>query len=87
MRSPAMTNVCRDYAGKALERLGDGYEADTYVGPNRVNVMVSAKSYQAEKRKLREQYDIEGGERMIEIIGSGASAGIAGCSRISGDPR
>ena len=49
MRSPAMTNVCRDYAGKALERLGDGYEADTYVGPNRVNVMVSAKSYQAKK--------------------------------------
>lgn len=49
MRSPAMMNVCRDYAGRALERLGDGYEADTHVGTNRVNAMVSAKSYQAKK--------------------------------------
>ena len=49
MRSPEMMNVCRDYAGRALERLGDGYEADSYVGPNRVNAMVTAKSYQAKK--------------------------------------
>ena len=49
MKSQAMMNVCKEYANRALQRLGDGYESDTYVGANRVNAMVYATWYQTKK--------------------------------------
>jgi hypothetical protein len=53
MRSAEMMNVCRSYAGRALQRLGDGYEADSYVGQNRCNAMVYAKSYKARRENSK----------------------------------
>ena len=49
MKSQAMMGICKNYAGRAVERLGDGYEADSYVGVNRVNASVKAVSYKARK--------------------------------------
>ncbi len=49
MRSQEMLSVCQYEARRALDKLGDGYEADTYIGKNRVNAMVSASSYKARK--------------------------------------
>lgn len=49
LKSQQMMSICKDHAGRAVERLGDGYEADSYVGVNRVNASVRAVSYEARK--------------------------------------
>lgn len=53
LKSPQMKDVVNDYAKNALVRLGDGYEADTYMGKNRVNAMVSAETYEAKRENLK----------------------------------
>lgn len=40
--SSEMEQICKGYADKAVRALGDGYEADTFKGRNRVNASVSA---------------------------------------------
>jgi len=49
MKSDAMKGICEDYANRAKQRLGDGYEVDSYVGTNRANAMVYATWYQTKK--------------------------------------
>ena len=55
LRSQEMEGICKEYAERALERLGDGYEADTHVGPNRVNAMVSASTYKARRENSKDK--------------------------------
>lgn len=47
LRSEEMAAVCRQYADKAADRLGDGYEVSEHVGRNRVNASVRTKSAEA----------------------------------------
>ena len=54
LRSQEMMDVCKSYADKAQQSLGDGYEVTTHVGSNRVNAMVSAESYAAKRENLKE---------------------------------
>lgn len=49
MRSQEMMDICKGYADRALQRLGDGYESSTHVGRNRVNASVSAVWHQTKK--------------------------------------
>lgn len=53
MRSAAMMDVCQGYAGRALQRLGDGYEADPHVGRSRCNVSVYARSFKARRENSK----------------------------------
>lgn len=52
LRSDEMMEICREYADKAVDRLGDGYEASEHTGRNRVNASVKAVSYKARKENL-----------------------------------
>jgi len=52
LRSEMMMDECKSYADRALSKLGEGYEVDTYTGKNRVNAMVRAKTYSAKKENL-----------------------------------
>ena len=54
LRSPEMMNICLDYAQKAQQSLGDGYEVTTHTGKTRVNAMVSAESYAAKRENLKD---------------------------------
>lgn len=54
LRSQEAMNVCRGYADRALQRLGDGYESTTYVGRNRVNASVRATTYKTRKKNRDE---------------------------------
>jgi len=47
LKSDKMMDICSEQASAILNRVGDGYEMDTYVGKTRVNAMVSASTYQA----------------------------------------
>mgnify|MGYP007092153529 FL=1 len=47
-----MMKVCDKYANNAVSRLGDGYEASTYHGKNRVNASVIAVTDKARKENL-----------------------------------
>lgn len=47
LRSPEMGEICKEYADKAVETLGEGYEAEEYVGKGRVNASVSAVTKEA----------------------------------------
>lgn len=49
LRSDEMMEICREYADKAADRLGDGYEVSEYTGRNRVNASVAAVSGKARK--------------------------------------
>lgn len=49
LTSPEMMSVCSEYANRALNGLGDGYEVSTFTGKNRVNAEVAAVSYKARK--------------------------------------
>ena len=40
LRSEEMMSVCEEQGRQMLERLGEGYESDSRVGRNRVNVEV-----------------------------------------------
>lgn len=52
LRSDGVAQLCRQYADSAVSRLGDGYEADTYTGKNRVNASVMAVTYKARKENM-----------------------------------
>ncbi|MGT2744869.1 hypothetical protein ACVRW4_05950 [Streptococcus phocae subsp. phocae] len=52
MKSSEMQQVLTAKAEAVRERCGDGYEQDIYVGRNRANAMVSAKTKKAKKDNL-----------------------------------
>lgn len=54
LRSEDMMGVCEKLANEALEQLGKGYSVNKKVGKNRVNVEITADSYEA---KLRNNKD------------------------------
>lgn len=54
LRSKEMMDICKEYADKAQQSLGDGYEVTTHTGANRVNAMVAAESYAAKRENLKE---------------------------------
>ena len=49
MKSSEMQKILKDKAKNIRDRCGDGYEQDGYVGRNRANAMVTAKSYKAKR--------------------------------------
>lgn len=49
MRSSEMQAICDDYAAKALQSLGDGYDMSSHKGRNRVNTRVTAVTHAARK--------------------------------------
>lgn len=49
LQSPEVLAVCEEYASNAVAQLGEGYEASTYVGKNRVNASVIATTFKARK--------------------------------------
>lgn len=53
MKSAAMQNVLSEHATAIRSRCGDGYEQDVYVGKNRANAMVSAKSAEAKRDNMK----------------------------------
>lgn len=52
LRSDGVAQLCSQYAENAVSRLGDGYEASTYTGKNRVNASVMAVTYEAKKENM-----------------------------------
>lgn len=53
LKSDEMKTICEQHASEILKRCGDGYEMDTYTGPNRVNAQVRASTYQAKADNLK----------------------------------
>lgn len=53
MKSAEMQGILTDKASAIKNRCGDGYESDIYVGKNRANAMVVAKSNQAKRDNLK----------------------------------
>lgn len=52
LKSEAVKAECKAHADRIVSSLGDGYEADTYVGATRVNASVAAVTKQAKKDNL-----------------------------------
>ena len=53
MQSAEMQSILKDKANNALNSLGQGYKADSYVGKTRANAMVYADTYQAKRDNLK----------------------------------
>lgn len=53
MKSAEMQGILTDKASAIKNRCGDGYESDIYVGKNRANAMVVAKTNQAKRDNLK----------------------------------
>lgn len=53
LKSAEMQNVLTNKATEIKNRAGEGYAQDIYVGKNRANAMVYAKTYQAKKDNLK----------------------------------
>lgn len=53
LKSPEMMAVCKEYADKALSKLGSGYEVTTRTGKTRVNAEVAAVTYEAKRENLK----------------------------------
>lgn len=49
LKSDEAENICREYAQKAADKLGDGYEVSAYKGKKRVNASIKAVTYKARK--------------------------------------
>lgn len=49
LKDEDLRQVCADHANKALAKLGDGYETDTYTGKTRSNAMIWASSAKARR--------------------------------------
>lgn len=49
MRSPEMQAILQDHASAIRNRCGSGYKQDIYVGRNRANASVIAKSAKAKR--------------------------------------
>ena len=47
LKDKDLRQVCADHANKALAKLGDGYETDTFTGKTRSNAMIWASSARA----------------------------------------
>lgn len=54
MLSDEMTSGLEGLGGGILSRLGDGYSTNTFKGKNRVNVEISADTYEARKENMEE---------------------------------
>lgn len=52
LRSEEMKKICAEHASNILNRVGDGYELDTYTGQNRVNAMVKAATPHAMRENM-----------------------------------
>lgn len=48
-----MQSVLQDHSQVILQRCGEGYNRDVYVGKRRANAMVYADSYQAKKDNMK----------------------------------
>lgn len=53
LKSQEMLNICKEHASRILNNCPSGYEMDSHTGPNRVNAMVYASTYQAKADNLR----------------------------------
>lgn len=53
LKSEEMKKILEEHASSTLGSLGEGYDSDSYVGKNRVNVSVFAKSWKAKKENLK----------------------------------
>ena len=53
LRSDEAESICRSFAQKAANSLGEGYEVSSYKGNNRVNASVRAETYQAKSDNLK----------------------------------
>lgn len=53
MKSSEMQHILEGHATSIRNRAGEGYQQDVYVGKNRANAMVSAKTYQAKADNKR----------------------------------
>ena len=59
LKDKYLRQVCADHANKALAKLGDGYETDTFTGKTRSNAMIWASSARAEgvrERSSRQRF-------------------------------
>ena len=52
LKSPEMQGVLNGYGSSALSRLGDGYEAETFVGFDRAHVIIKATTAEAKRENL-----------------------------------
>ena len=52
LKSSEIEAACREQAEAVVQRAGDGYKANSFVGKNRVNVSVSADTPEARKDNL-----------------------------------
>lgn len=53
LQSEEMQTVLSQYAREIQGRCGDGYEHDIYVGKNRANAQITAKSFKAKRDNLK----------------------------------
>ena len=53
LKSKEIRSICKEYADKAVRKLGDGYSTTVYDGSNRVNVSVMAVRKQAQADNLK----------------------------------
>ena len=53
LKGDKMQALLKEKADGAVTRAGDGFESDVYVGQNRANASVSAKTYKAKKDNLK----------------------------------
>jgi hypothetical protein len=53
MQSTEMQSILKDKADAAVNRLGEGYGSDIYVGKNRANAMVYADSFAAKLDNMK----------------------------------
>ena len=53
MKSAEMQGILTKKASAIKNRCGVGYESDIYVGKNRANAMVTAKTHQAKRDNLK----------------------------------
>lgn len=54
LKSPEMMAICKEYAEKAVSKLGEGYEVTTYTGKTRVNASVAAVTKEAMNQNNKE---------------------------------
>lgn len=53
MQSAEMMQICRQHANRALSSLGRGYDISEYVGKTRVNVQISAETFEAKRENMK----------------------------------
>lgn len=53
MQSDEMLKICKQYANTAMASLGNGYEVSDMVGKTRVNVQISAETFETRRENLK----------------------------------